>query len=127
TSWKSSSPCRVISRNSSASRYGASEARHHSPSGTSSRWPSGSSRDQWLSSRWYGPATTDVMYVDSGGVGAKDQVREPSPPCVTDSAAELDSTCHWAGAVTTKVKGALRSGCSAFANTRRASAGSYCV
>ena len=39
----------------------------------------------------------------------------------------LEATCQAEGAMTWKVNSALRSGCSKFAKTRRASAGSYWV
>lgn len=73
---------------------------------------------------WYGPATTAVMYVEIGRVGAKRRVSPPSETPVTRS---LPSTTQDSGAVTEKVNGAFRSGCSKSAKTRRASAGSYCV
>ncbi|SHW11214.1 Uncharacterised protein [Mycobacteroides abscessus subsp. abscessus] len=47
-------------------------------------------------------------------------------PSATDSAAPLEITCQWAGAVTVTSKAALRSGWSKHANIRLASAVSNC-
>ncbi|CAM5385052.1 hypothetical protein SGLAM104S_03319 [Streptomyces glaucescens] len=61
------------------------------------------------------------MYVEMGLVSANRQTpsaRSPVP---------LLHTVHSCGARTSKRNGALRSGCSKLAKTRRASAGSYCV
>ncbi len=69
------------------------------------------------------------MYVEMGRVGVKRVVAapSPSPDGSTPSAVPLLSTLQPAGAVTEKVNGAFRSGCSKLAKTRRASAGSYWV
>ena len=68
------------------------------------------------------------MYVEIGCVGTNRTVcPPPSAGTGSPSGAPLLSTVQPSGAVTWKVNGALRSGCSKFANTRRASAGSYCV
>jgi|GEM_PF-4732118 len=49
------------------------------------------------------------------------------PPSVTGfGVGELDTTTQFSGAVTVKVKVALRSGCSNTANTRRLSGTSNC-
>ena len=45
----------------------------------------------------------------------------PSPAGSGCGVGEFDTTCQWAGAVTVKVKGALRSGCSNTGYIRRLS------
>ncbi len=62
------------------------------------------------------------MYVEIGAVSANRHT-----PSASRSPAPFDQTVHSSGAVTEKRYGALRSGCSKLAYTRRASAGSYCV
>ncbi len=65
------------------------------------------------------------------GVGLKDHVARSTPPATPAGAAagvgELEITFQCAGAVTSKVKVALRSGCSNTAYIRRESATSNCV
>ncbi len=70
------------------------------------------------------------MYVEMGRVVANVQVAAARPgrdSCSRPVSSPLLSTVQSAGAVTRKVNGAFRSGCSKLANTRRASAGSYWV
>jgi hypothetical protein len=61
------------------------------------------------------------------GVGGKCHTETPSPAGSGSGAGWFDSTFQCAGAVTWNVNTALRSGCSKFANTLRASAGSKFV
>ena len=81
--------------------------------------------------RWYGPASTVVMYVEIRSVGANSWRTAPgrSASGAGDAAMRtpLEETCQPSGARTVNRKDALRSGCSKFAKTRRASAGSYWV
>ncbi len=77
--------------------------------------------------RWYGPATRAVMYVEMRGVGAKDQVAVPSPWSSASGVGELLTTFQCDGAVTVSPNSAFRSGCSKLAYTRRESADSNCV
>ena len=65
----------------------------------------------WRTS-WYSPATSAVMYVDIGCVGSKAQRDTPSPSSCGSGVGELETTFQCDGAVTRKVNGALRSGCS---------------
>ena len=80
-----------------------------------------------LSMRWYGPATSAVMYDGSRSVGANRQVALPRPTGSGSGVGWLDTTCQSAGAVTVNAKVALRSGCSKTVNIRRESATSNCV
>ena len=54
-------------------------------------------------------------------MGAKRQVAVPSPAGSGCGVGELETTCQCAGAVTVKVKRALRSGCSNTGYIRRLS------
>ena len=54
-------------------------------------------------------------------MGAKRHVAVPSPAGSGCGVGEFDTTCQWAGAVTVKVKRALRSGCSKTGYIRRLS------
>src|SRR5699024_7999664 len=69
----------------------------------------------------YSPATSAVMYVDMGAVGAKSQRATLSATITGSGVGELDTTCQCAGAVTWNGNVAFKSGCSKVANTRRAS------
>jgi hypothetical protein len=65
--------------------------------------------------------------VEIGRVLANRQVAAAPGSASRPVSAPLLSTVQCAGAVTVMSNGALRSGCSKQVNTRRASAGSYCV
>ena len=70
---------------------------------------------------------TTTTYVDSGGVSANVQRRPPSASSSTEVLAELLSTVHVSGALTTKPWTALRSGWSKFAHAIRAKSHSKLV
>ncbi len=66
------------------------------------------------------------MYVDIGFVSGKRQTDRPSASSSGAGVGAFETTFQWLGAVTVKVNGAFRSGCSNVVNTRRASGTSNC-
>ena len=122
----SAKPCLVTSNRSSTSSADFSDGRHSSDNGYVPCGPSYASV-----TTWYGPATTAVMYVEIRSVGGNSQRASSSPFSpwygVGSGVGAFEMTTQRAGAETVKVNGALRSGCSKVANTRRASGTSNCV
>jgi len=76
---------------------------------------------------WNGPAHSAARYVGSGGVSGNTHRASPGPTAVGSGVVQLETSSYPAGAITSHVNRALRSGCSKQANTRRASAAAHCV